>query len=130
MNNPTDFHKTVYLDQMDKNNYHDDFPTYREQSSVSEASSKTYYLPKWFKRLIFGNDSISSKCPYCGIQAAETVIVQHLEQCQQVTRTLTRPDGSMTSITYAGPNNDVKAALRQGAVNDKYNMRYHHEQIE
>ena len=97
-------------------------PTYSDQSAVSEESLPMRCF-RWCTRHIPGMGPAFSKCPYCSFQAPEAAVVLHLNECQRVTRTITESDGSMASITYAGPRNDIKAALRRAAYNDQYNSR-------
>lgn len=111
---------------MAKNNNYGPTSTDYAIADGSERCSLKGCWEGFLQCLGFHSGNIVRECPYCSIQCTEVQMVRHLEQCQQVTHKLTRPDGFSSSVTYAGPNRDIRESIRQINRYDNNNLEYHH----
>jgi hypothetical protein len=113
---------------MTKHLNHDRSFTVDGASTIPKKSSEDTFLSKCFSWLPFYKKATFRECPYCDVQLTEANMVQHLQQCQQVTYTATTPDGTMTSISYAGTNREIRAAMIQDASYNKNNLEYNKQE--
>lgn len=94
-------------------------------NSNQRESSNHGFFPKVFKRFSSNSERLTT-CPHCGIRLTETAMMEHLKQCENLSRVVRAPDGTITSMDFVGADQAHDLASRP--VPDNSILYAHHDQ--
>jgi hypothetical protein len=102
--------------------------TVRQQPPVQQEDSKNYSNSStYWNRIANFFLERPTTCVHCGIKLLESQMMQHLRDCQRVHVSITTPESTVKSFSFAGSNKSLVHIVQTMNSDNNIGPMYHQD---